>query len=150
MMTQAAEATRDEADRAGTKPPLILGVTVLTSIDKNILKNEIGVSDNLQDYVVNLAALAKQAGFGGIVSSPQEIEILQKSVPDMKIVTPGIRPSWAASQDQRRIMTPTEAISNGAYALVVGRAITKPPAQIGDPVTATDMILEEIASVLPD
>jgi len=149
MMKWAADATKDEAKKLGTKPPLILGITVLTSINQRTLKNELGVSAKMQEHVLNLARLARQAGFGGIVSSPQEIEILKKNMPDMKIITPGIRPAWAASQDQKRVMTPTDAIAKGAYALVIGRAITKPPAEIGDPVTATNMITAEIAAALP-
>jgi len=148
MMKWAADATRTEAQKLGVKAPLILGVTVLTSINQNTLKNELSVSTKMQEHVLNLARLARQAGFGGIVSSPQEIEILKKNLPDIKIVTPGIRPRWSASQDQKRVMTPADAISKGAYALVIGRAITKPPAEIGDPVTATNMITSEIAAAL--
>ena len=149
MMKWAQEATRTEAHKLGVIAPLILGVTVLTSINQHTLKSELGVSAKLQEHVLNLAMLAHQAGFGGVVSSPQEIAILKKNVPDMKIVTPGIRPTWSASQDQKRVMTPADAISKGAYALVIGRAITEPPQEIGDPVTATNMITEEIAAALP-
>ena len=149
MMKWAQKAVKTEAQKLGVKAPLILGVTVLTSINQHTLKNELGVSVKMQDHVLNLAKLAQQAGFGGIVSSPQEIEILKMNLPDMKIVTPGIRPAWAASQDQKRVMTPADAIAKGAYALVIGRAITKPPQEIGVPVTATNMITEEIASALP-
>ena len=149
MMKWAAEATRTEAHKLGIKAPLILGVTVLTSINQNTLKSELGVSAKMQGHVLNLAKLAQQAGFGGVVSSPQEIEILKRKAPGIKIVTPGIRPAWAESQDQKRVMTPGDAISKGAYALVIGRAITKPPAEIGDPVTVINMITAEIAAALP-
>ncbi|MFC1978525.1 orotidine-5'-phosphate decarboxylase [Chloroflexota bacterium] len=149
MMKWAEEATRTEARKLGIKAPLILGVTVLTSINQHTLKSELGVSTKLQEYVLNLARLAQQAIFGGVVSSPQEIKMLKKNLPGMKIITPGIRPAWAATQDQKRVMTPADAIAQGAYALVIGRAITQPPQEIGDPVTATNMITEEIATVLP-
>jgi orotidine-5'-phosphate decarboxylase len=149
MMKWAQEATGTEAQKLGIKAPLILGVTMLTSIDQKAMADDLRVKGDLEDQVVHLAKLAQQAGFSGIVSSPQEIETLKNELPDMKIVTPGIRPTWAASQDQRRIMTPENAISKGAYALVIGRAITKPPAQIGDPITATNMITAEISAALP-
>jgi orotidine-5'-phosphate decarboxylase len=149
MMKWAYEATKDESEKLGTKPPLLLGVTMLTSIDQQLMEGDLRIKGGLQDQVVHLAKLAEQAGFGGIVSSPQEIEILNKKLPDIRIVTPGIRPAWAAPQDQKRIMTPANAILKGAYALVIGRAITKPPAEIGDPVTATIMITAEIAAALP-
>ena len=149
MMKWAQEATGTEAQKLGVKAPMILGVTVLTSINQRTLKSELGVSAKMQEHVLNLAKLAQQAGFGGVVSSPQEIEILKKNMPDMKIVTPGIRPAWAASQDQKRVMTPADAIAKGAYALVIGRALTKPPPEIGGPVTATNMITAEIAAALP-
>jgi len=149
MMKWAVDATKNESEKLGTKPPMILGVTVLTSIDQKAMADELRVPGDIAVHVVHLAKLAEKAELDGVVSSSQEIEVIREYLPSwMKIVTPGIRPVWAASQDQKRIMTPTDAISKGAYALVVGRAITKPPAEIGNPVTATNMIVEEIAAAL--
>ena len=107
-------------------------------------------SHEVRDFFGFSRVRDERAGLDGVVSSPQEIQVIHEYLPGwMKIITPGIRPVWAVSQDQKRIMTPADAISAGAYALVIGRAITKPPAEIGDPVTATNMIKEEIAAALP-
>jgi orotidine-5'-phosphate decarboxylase len=121
---------------------------MLTSIDQQSMANELRVPGNVAAHVVHLARMAQQAGFDGVIASPIEIDVLADSVSQMKIVTPGIRPKWAASQDQKRVMTPADAISKGAYAVVIGRAITKPPVEIGDPVKATNMIIEEIVAAL--
>jgi len=149
MMWRAREAALDEANRLGTEPPLILGVTVLTSIDQHIMESDLRVPGNIDVHVVHLAKLAQKAGLDGVVASPLEIDVLTEHVPGLKIVTPGIRPEWAAAQDQKRITTPADAVSKGAYALVIGRAITDPPQGIGGPVEAAAKILEEIASALP-
>jgi len=125
MMARAAEAARAEATKRGTVNPLLLGVTVLTSLKGDDLA-AIGMAADTAAQVVRLAALAKQAGLNGVVCSAQEIEIVRKEVgPDFLIVTPGIRPAWAAAQDQKRIMTPAEAVRKGSDYLVVGRPITQ-------------------------
>jgi orotidine-5'-phosphate decarboxylase len=125
MMASAVQSSREEADNMGMEPPLLLAVTVLTSLKSENLK-EIGVDSETMDQVVNLAGLAKQAGIRGIVCSPQEIETVKKKFgTDLSIVAPGIRPHWAAAGDQKRIMTPSEAIEKGADYLVIGRPITK-------------------------
>jgi orotidine-5'-phosphate decarboxylase len=91
--------------------------------------------------VVRLAGLAKAAGMDGVVCSPQEIEVLRKEFGrDLVIVTPGIRPLWAAAQDQKRIMTPAEAVAKGADYLVIGRPITAAPS----PQEAFLMVVEEL------
>ncbi len=148
MMWRAREATLEEANRLGIEPPLILGVTILTSIDQHTMENDLRVPGNIDVHVVHLAKLAQKAGLDGVVASPLEIEVLAEHVPGLKIVTPGIRPEWAAAQDQKRITTPADAVSKGAYALVIGRAITKPPQSIGGPQEAAAKIIEEIASAL--
>lgn len=125
MMASAVQSSREEADNMGMEPPLLLAVTVLTSLKSENLK-EIGVDSETMDQVVNLAGLAQQAGIRGIVCSPQEIETVKKKFgTDLSIVAPGIRPHWAAAGDQKRIMTPSEAIEKGADYLVIGRPITK-------------------------
>lgn len=125
MMASAVQSSREEADNMGMEPPLLLAVTVLTSLKSENLK-EIGVDSETMDQVVNLAGLAQQAGIRGIVCSPQEIETVKKKFgTDLSIVAPGIRPHWAAAGDQKRIMTPSEAIEKGADFLVIGRPITK-------------------------
>ena len=122
-------AAREAADRAASKldipAPTLLGVTILTSIDEAIFQRDFGTHRKLQDQVAYLAELSQNSGLDGVVASPLEIERVREVCgDDFVIVTPGIRPSWAASGDQRRIMTPGEAIAKGANYIVVGRPIT--------------------------
>jgi len=127
MMDKAARSARKEAEILRMEPPLLLAVTVLTSFKSDNLK-EIGVTSGTMDQVVNLAELARQAGIKGIVCSPQEIETVKtKFGSDLTIVAPGIRPHWAATGDQKRIMTPAQAMEKGADYLVIGRPITQAP-----------------------
>jgi len=140
MMTKAAEVGRAESEKRGTLKPILLGVTVLTSLKSEELA-AIGMVPDTAAQVVRLAALAKKAGLDGVVCSAQEIEIVRKEVgPDFLIVTPGIRPAWAAAQDQKRIMTPAEAIRKGSDYLVIGRPIT----QAASPREAFSKIVEEL------
>jgi len=140
MMKKASEAVRIEAHKSGLPPPKLIAVTALTSLDKNGLK-KIGVDANIQTHVLTLARLAKKAGLDGVVSSPIEIDIIRKKLGDeFLIVTPGVRPKWAASNDQKRFATPAEAIKRGATYIVVGRPITG----VGNPLVACERVLEEI------
>ena len=124
MMTRAAEAARETAEVEKVETPLLLGVTVLTSL-KSAELDEVGMKPDVAGQVLRLAGLAKAAGMDGVVCSPQEIKIIRKEHGrDLLIVTPGIRPAWAAAQDQKRIMTPAEAMQKGADYLVIGRPIT--------------------------
>lgn len=124
MMARAAETARQVAGETGRPKPLLLGVTVLTSL-KGADLEEVGQSAEVSSQVLRLAGLAKAAGLDGVVCSPQEIEVLRREFgPELAIVTPGIRPVWAAAQDQKRIMTPAEALAKGADYLVIGRPIT--------------------------
>ncbi|MDP3244162.1 MAG: orotidine-5'-phosphate decarboxylase [bacterium] len=132
---------------------IVLAVTVLTSLDDDDCRHVFG--DLSAKKVFLLAQDAQEAGCGGIISSPQDLKILREyeinghgaSIPKLK-VTPGVRPLWAAANDQKRVMTPGEAIQAGAGYLVIGRPITKPPAAIGTPVDAAKKIAEEIAAAL--
>ncbi|MBP7706472.1 MAG: orotidine-5'-phosphate decarboxylase [Candidatus Aminicenantes bacterium] len=127
MMAKAAETARQIAAETGRPKPILLGVTVLTSLKGPDLE-EVGLSGDVAAQVLRLAGLAKAAGMDGVVCSPQEIEVLRKEYgPELLIVTPGIRPVWAAAQDQKRIMTPAEAVAKGADYLVIGRPITGAP-----------------------
>jgi orotidine-5'-phosphate decarboxylase len=127
MMAKAAEMARQVSAELGRPRPILLGVTVLTSLKAAELE-EVGVSGSVADQVRRLAGLAKAAGLDGVVCSPQEIEILRRDFGrELVIVTPGIRPLWAAAQDQKRIMTPAEAVAKGADYLVIGRPITGAP-----------------------
>jgi orotidine-5'-phosphate decarboxylase len=138
MMSAAAEAARDEAKKMGTTPPLVIAVTLLTSIDQATLQSELHVLGmTTKEYVVHLAKLAKEAGLDGVVASPEDTKMIRGACgPDFIIVNPGIRPAGVGADDQKRIGTPTTAILDGADYLVVGRAITGAK----DPVAAAQAI----------
>lgn len=141
MMTAAADAAKDEAAKIGVARPLVLGVTVLTSLDNNDL-SDIGVAANTVDQVVRLARLAKDSGLDGVVCSGEEITPLRDALgPDFKLLVPGIRPAWSVAGDQKRILTPAEAVKRGADFLVIGRAIT----DAASPPEAAQRIADEIA-----
>ncbi len=143
MMKAAADAAADEAAKLGIKRPRLLAVTVLTSMDETAWE-EIGGKYGVADTVRRLAALAKEAGVDGTVSSPQEAAAVRSVTgPDFLIVTPGIRPSFAAADDQKRFTTPEQALRSGATHLVIGRPITK----AADPKEAALKITEEIQGV---
>jgi len=149
MMRCAVKAAEEESVRLRIERPLILGVTVLTSIDRKALNEELRVPGNVEDHVTHLAALADEAGLDGVIASPHEIDAILRDVRrTMLVVTPGVRPSWAVAHDQKRIMTPSEAILKGASYLVIGRPILRPPAEIGTSVEAAKLVQEEIATAL--
>jgi orotidine-5'-phosphate decarboxylase len=119
----------------------LLGVTVLTSATPETL-SETGVNSGIEEQVLRLAELGKKSGIDGLITSPHEVRILRERLGDqIKLITPGIRPSWAAANDQKRFTTPNEALKSGADYLVIGRPITADP----DPRTAVERLLEEIA-----
>ncbi len=136
----------------GVKPGVgVLGVTVLTSQPARPVRQEgvaaSEVATSLQEQVVQLARVAKQAGCEGIVCSGYEVQAVKQAIGhDLIVVTPGIRPSWAevTNDDQQRAMTPGEAITHGADYLVIGRPIAK----ARDPVHATEQIIQEIEQAL--
>ncbi len=133
---QAAVANKGRA--------LALAVTVLTSHSDETSRLIFGSS--AREKILQMAQLAAEAGMDGIVCSPQELLAVRAAgLKKIITVTPGVRPSWAAAGDQKRVMTPREAVKSGADYLVIGRPITRPPAEIGSPVQAVQKILEEIA-----
>jgi orotidine-5'-phosphate decarboxylase len=136
MMKAAAEA----AATAGPRRPKVIAVTVLTSMDASDL-NETGVHGAPADQVIRLATLARDAGMDGVVCSAHEIEPLRKALgPGFMLVVPGIRPAGADTGDQKRIMTPAEALKHGADRLVIGRPITG----AADPASAARAIHDEL------
>jgi len=142
MMTAAADAAKKAADALGRPRPLVIGVTVLTSMTDAMLA-EVGVAGTVMNQVIHLARLAKAAGLDGVVASPQETRAIREACgPDFQIVTPGIRPAdQQGKDDQARTLTPAEAMSAGATYLVIGRPITGAP----NPREAA----ERIAATLP-
>lgn len=125
------------------QPPLLIAVTVLTSMSAEDL-SEIGVAGEPADQVLRLARLSQQCKLDGVVCSAQEATMLRTELgPDFRLVTPGIRPLDAETGDQRRVMTPTEALQAGASDLVIGRPITA----AADPLAALTQIQNEISNV---
>lgn len=143
MMETAASAVRKEFSDADR--PKLLAVTILTSSTAETLR-QVGIEYSVQDMVVRLARLAKESGMDGVVASPLEIGLIRDACgPEFLIVTPGVRPAFASVDDQKRIMTPAEAVSSGADYLVIGRPIAK----AADPVEAADCIAAEIVAGTP-
>ena len=121
MMTKAKVALEPFGDKA----PILIAVTVLTSMDESELKR-LGINKSPQEQVIYLAKLAKEAGLDGVVCSAQEASVLKAELGEhFKLVTPGIRPEGSDAGDQKRIMTPKQAIEAGSDYLVLGRPITK-------------------------
>jgi orotidine-5'-phosphate decarboxylase len=127
MLEAAERSAQESAARLGRPAPLVLGVTVLTSLDSNELA-EVGVDANVGRQVDRLAGLAVRAGLRGLVCSPLEIAALREVLPpEIQLVTPGIRAAAAKSDDQKRTLSAPEAIAAGASWLVVGRPICAAP-----------------------
>jgi orotidine-5'-phosphate decarboxylase len=135
-------AAADVAAKAGAGRPKLLGVTVLTSLDKNDLA-AVGQETDTAKQVTHLAKLAQASGLDGVVCSPEEVKTLRHAFgPDFILMVPGIRPVWATAGDQKRVLTPKEAIDAGASYLVIGRPITG----ADDPASAAQRIAGEIAA----
>ncbi len=142
MMRRAAETAAEEALKHGHDKPWVTGVTILTSMDDNDLK-AIGVHDVVADQVARLAGLAHRNGLDGMVCSPREIALARlATAADFKLVVPGIRPVGSAVGDQKRVMTPADAVTAGADVLVIGRPITL----ADDPAAAARAIADSINS----
>jgi orotidine-5'-phosphate decarboxylase len=141
MLRAAADAAGDAAAKIGIARPRVVAVTVLTSLAEADM-DAIGQRGPIRDQARRLAALARGCGLDGVVCSPHEIEPLRADCGrDFLLVVPGIRPSWAAAGDQKRVMTPAEAARRGADYLVIGRPITAAV----DPAAAARRIAAEIA-----
>jgi orotidine-5'-phosphate decarboxylase len=141
MLRAAEQAAEEVAWKFGRIPPLVLGVTVLTSLNAGALR-EIGLDVNVEYQVRRLAAVATKAGLRGLVCSPQEVVKLRQEIPPaMQLVTPGIRTGAEKADDQKRTLTPKEAIAAGANWLVIGRPIY----EAENPRAAAEKILESIS-----
>jgi len=144
MLRAAVEAAHATADQEGRKRPRVMAVTVLTSLNPTMLRDELQVSAGLQDHVAHMACLAHECGCDGVIVSPQEIHVVRRTVldPNFLVITPGVRPAGSDVGDQSRVMTPGEAVGRGADYLVIGRPITADP----DPIGAAQRIAAEIAA----
>ena len=144
MMKAAAEAVRSKARAIIVTPPILLGVTVLTSLSDADLAH-VGINAPVAEEVMQLAALAYSSGLNGVVASPHEISPIRKVCPaEFLIVTPGVRLPDAAGDDQKRVLTPRQAIEAGADYVVIGRPIL----HASDPKTAAQKIAGDMASTL--
>jgi len=143
MMKKCSDSVVQTCLKENIERPKILGVTVLTSLSREMLRDELGIQYGMRTHVKHLAALSQKAGLDGVVSSAREVEAIRNSCGSgFLIVTPGIRPSWSPPDDQNRTMTPKEAIREGADYLVMGRAIL----QQNNPLNVIELINLEILS----
>jgi orotidine-5'-phosphate decarboxylase len=138
--TKMMVAAKEALQKFGADKPLLIAVTVLTSMEQADL-TDLGIERSVADQVSHLAALTKNAGLDGVVCSAQEAEILkQQCGKGFCLVTPGIRPTFASTDDQKRVMTPAQALTAGVDYMVIGRPITK----AADPLQALQAIYQEI------
>ncbi len=142
MIQAARRAAAEEAQAMGISVPKIIGVSVLTSLNQDDL-GDIGIQLPVKEQVLNLITLAGKSAIDGIVCSPADLTYVRPHIPkSTTVITPGIRPEWAATGDQKRIATPKMAIDAGADLLVIGRPISK----ADNPAQAVDRIVQEIES----
>jgi orotidine-5'-phosphate decarboxylase len=141
MMRATKAAVEGETQKRGLRQPIILGVTILTSLGEEEMQHILGTQRSLDEQVIMLAESAKEAGLDGVVASAREVSMIKKKLgDDFIVVTPGVRPSWGAQQDQIRVVTPKEAFENGSDYLVIGRPITS----AADPLEAAQKIVGEV------
>lgn len=141
--SEMMRTTLEKLQQAGGHQPILIAVTVLTSMDQQGLR-ETGINQTPAERVLDLATLTKKSGFQGVVCSAQEAALLKQTLgKDFVLVTPGIRPAFAVAGDQKRIMTPADAVRAGSDYLVIGRPIT----QAQDPMAALALIEQELAQV---
>jgi orotidine-5'-phosphate decarboxylase len=143
MMRRTVESVREVCEKENLKRPKIIGVTILTSSNQETL-SEVGIEKEINSQVLRLAQLTAKCGLDGVVASPKEVRAIRVEIEnkDFLIVTPGIRPSFATNDDQKRVTTPKEAVSAGANYLVIGRPIL----QAENKITAVKKILEDLES----
>ena len=140
FLKQIAEFNREYSEKIGVERPLLIAVTVLTSMDEEDLKS-VGINSSVEDEVLRLAELSKKAGLDGVVCSAKEVRLIKENLgEDFITVTPGIRPTWAAKNDQKRVVTPKDAVKLGTDYMVIGRPITGAP----NPKEAAEKILSEL------
>lgn len=147
MVSSAVKAVKAASKRLEKEPPIILGVTLLSSFGQRTLTTELCVDKNIEDYVLQLAQVAKDSCLDGVVASADEAKRIRRQIgDDFIIVCPATRPTWAGVDDQVRVDTPRKAILSGVDFMVVGRPITKSD----DRVAAAKLIIDEIETALAD
>ncbi|MCF2148744.1 orotidine-5'-phosphate decarboxylase [Desmonostoc muscorum LEGE 12446] len=140
----ATEAAHQGAGQVGVKPPKLIAITLLTSISSRQLAFDLKIPLELPEYALEMALMAQESGLDGVVCSPQEVAQLRQTCGDnFLLVCPGVRPTWADIGDQKRSLTPFQAISAGADYLVIGRPITT----AADPELAWKRICEELSAI---
>lgn len=140
MMQRAVESSQAKAAELAKSPPILLAVTMLTSIEAKALPS-LGISSSLEEQVLRLALMAQKAGLDGVVASAQEIEAIKKECgSDFLVVTPGIRFKLSPGDDQKRTLSPQEAIQQGSDYIIIGRPIT----QSSDPRRALKKVIQDI------
>ncbi|MEH1806761.1 orotidine-5'-phosphate decarboxylase [Nostoc sp.] len=143
-LTAATEAAQEGAAKAGVEPPKLIAITLLTSISARQLAFDLKIPLELPEYALEMALLAQESGLDGVVCSPQEVAQLRQTCGnDFLLVCPGVRPTWADIGDQKRSLTPAQAIIAGADYLVIGRPITTAT----EPELAWKRISEELTTV---
>ncbi|MEE2745973.1 MAG: orotidine-5'-phosphate decarboxylase [Pseudomonadota bacterium] len=140
MLIAARESAFNTATKMGIQPPIVLGVTVLTSLDDSDLRL-VGITHSVSEQVKRLADLSQESQLDGVVCSPLEVELLRTHCgPNFQLLTPGIRPEWAQAGDQKRFVTPSQAVEWGTDFIVIGRPIT----EAQDPLIAANLVLKEL------
>jgi orotidine-5'-phosphate decarboxylase len=142
MMRSARAAADSEAEKLGCPPPLLVAVTVLTSVNQQQLETDMGITGKkVEDVVTDWAQMAQECGMDGVVCSPWEITAVRRACgADFLLVTPGIRPDWSAAGDQKRVTTPRQALLLGCDYMVIGRPVTGAK----DPSAAAAAIIREL------
>lgn len=147
MTASVVKASRAAAKSFGFEPPTILGVTLLSSFGQKTLTTELCVDKNIEDFVLQLAKVAKETGLDGVVASAEEARRIRKEIgEDFIVLCPATRPTWASVNDQVRVDTPRDAILSGVDFMVVGRPITT----ADDRVAAAKLIIDEIENALEE
>ncbi|HNW26687.1 MAG TPA: orotidine-5'-phosphate decarboxylase [Candidatus Gastranaerophilaceae bacterium] len=145
MVSQVVKAAKETSKDLNTEPPTILGVSLLSSFGQRTLTQELCVDKNIEEYIMQLALMAKETGLDGIVASAAEARKIRNELgDDFIIMCSATRPTWAAVNDQVRVDTPTEAINAGVDYLVIGRPVTEAP----DRIAAVNLIIDEINTAL--
>jgi orotidine-5'-phosphate decarboxylase len=140
-MKRCTDAVVELCLKEDLQKPKVLGVTVLTSLEPEVLRREFGIQHSLRTHVKHLSKMARDAGLDGVIASGHEVSLIRNHCGDkFLIVTPGIRPSWSPPEDQKRTMTPRDAVREGADYLVIGRSILDQ----SDSLKALDLITVEM------